>query len=446
MSKNILFRADSSSIIGTGHIMRDLVLSDSYHDSHIIFATQDLAGNINHKINYKTVTLESNDLDELISIVKEHEVDMLVIDHYDIDWEFEKKIKEKTGVKILSFDDTYERHHCDILLNHNIYADKNKYIGLVPKDCEIRCGGKYTLIRDEFKVEKDKSKSFKIQNSKFKIFIAMGGTDSANLNINILEVLQNFLNIHACVITTTANKYLTQLKEYVSEKKNITLHINTSQVAKLMKECDFAIVTPSVTLHEVIYMDIPFIAIQSADNQREMVEYLLQNRYSVVKFFDEKFLYKNIEKLFIEMINFIDLTFEEKKMVLEWRNNDNIRKWMIIKEKIELENHLKFIDILSSRVDKKYFLVKQNGKAIGVIDFTNINQSSTEFGLYTNPNLRRIGKVLMNLILDYAFETLKVQKLIAYVSKDNSIAIKLYYKYGFKEIDSQEMICMELQK
>ena len=50
--KTILFRADSSSTIGTGHIMRDLVLAEKYAKKGltVIFATQDLAGNINHKI------------------------------------------------------------------------------------------------------------------------------------------------------------------------------------------------------------------------------------------------------------------------------------------------------------------------------------------------------------------------------------------------------------
>jgi len=47
---NILFRADSSSTIGTGHIMRDLVLASQYKDANIIFAVQNLDGNINHKI------------------------------------------------------------------------------------------------------------------------------------------------------------------------------------------------------------------------------------------------------------------------------------------------------------------------------------------------------------------------------------------------------------
>lgn len=43
---NILFRADSSSTIGTGHIMRDLVLAKQYSDDKIVFATQELDGNI----------------------------------------------------------------------------------------------------------------------------------------------------------------------------------------------------------------------------------------------------------------------------------------------------------------------------------------------------------------------------------------------------------------
>ena len=48
--KTILFRADSSSAIGTGHIMRDLVLATQYPESKVIFATQDLEGNLNSKI------------------------------------------------------------------------------------------------------------------------------------------------------------------------------------------------------------------------------------------------------------------------------------------------------------------------------------------------------------------------------------------------------------
>ena len=94
---NILIRANSSSYIGTGHIMRDLVLAKQYKNKNIIFATQDLVGNINHKIieaGYKIELLKSNDFEELNDLIKRLNIDMIVIDSYDIDYNFEKKLKE----------------------------------------------------------------------------------------------------------------------------------------------------------------------------------------------------------------------------------------------------------------------------------------------------------------------------------------------------------------
>jgi len=271
---NILFRADSSSSIGTGHIMRDLVLAKKYKDSNITFASQNLDGNINHKVveaGYKVKFLKSNDVDELIKLVKKLKIDLVVIDSYDIDYKYEKKLKKAIKVKILSFDDTYQKHHCDILLNHNIYAKKRKYKNLVPKKCELRCGVKYTLLRDEF--IKAKEKNYK-KSKKFTVFVAMGGADSANLNIDILKALKNFKNLKVHLVTTDANKNLNTLKNYVKYKSYIKLHINSKKVAKLMAKSHLAIVTPSVVLNEVYFMQIPFFVIQTAPNQNYMVEYI----------------------------------------------------------------------------------------------------------------------------------------------------------------------------
>ena len=320
--KNILFRADSSSVIGTGHIMRDLVLARQYEDAHIIFAAQNLEGNINHRVEeagYKVEVLNSSGIDEIIKLIKKHFIDMIVIDHYGIDYEYEKQLKtQNPELKIMVLDDTYERHYCDILLNHNIYANPLRYTGLVPKQCELRCGAKYTLIRDEFIKEKKNPKSSTLnpksstlnpqpsilnpQSSILNIFIAMGGTDHSNKNIEILKVLENFSNIHAHIVTTTANSRLSKLKAYIKDKRNITLYIDTNQIAKLMSGCDFAIVTPSVTLNEIFYMQLPFIAIQTADNQNEMTKYLIKNNYPVLTNFTKKAL-ENCIKVMINRIS-----------------------------------------------------------------------------------------------------------------------------------------------
>ena len=87
---NILFRADSSSTIGTGHIMRDLVLAKQYPNSKIFFATQNLEGNLNSKIiesGYEVINLSRNAIDELDSLIKKLNIDLLIIDHYEINYE-----------------------------------------------------------------------------------------------------------------------------------------------------------------------------------------------------------------------------------------------------------------------------------------------------------------------------------------------------------------------
>ena len=302
---NILIRANSSSSIGTGHIMRDLVLAKQYKNENIIFATQDLVGNINHKIieaGYKIELLKSNDFEELNDLIKRLNIDMLVIDHYEINYDFEKRLKEENkNLKIFVFDDTYEKHFCDILINHNISANEKKYKNLVPNNCELRCGSKYTLLRDEFLEAKKQKNSIKKDKKIKTIFVAMGGADHSNININILKVVnkirkKNKKNIKVNIVSTNANKNLEKLKDYCKNKKWINLYINSKQIAKLMSESDFAIVTPSVTVNEVYYLELPIIAIKTADNQIDIYRYLKKKRFSVLKKFKINKLVKLIKE------------------------------------------------------------------------------------------------------------------------------------------------------
>ena len=308
---NILFRADSSSQIGTGHIMRDLVLAKKYEKKkhNIIFASRELEGNINSKIDeaqYKRLVLKTENIKELNRIIKEQNIDMIVIDHYGIDFSFEKNLKElNPSLKIFVFDDTYEKHFCDILINHNISANEKKYKNLVPNNCELRCGSKYTLLRDEFLEAKKQNNSIKKDKKNKTIFIAMGGADHSSINIDILKVIKkvrkkNKKNIKINIVSTNANKNLEKLKDYCKNKKWINLHINSKQIAKLMSESDFAIVTPSVTVNEVYYLDLPIIAIKTAENQIDMYEFLKKHKYPVLNKFKKEKLKKALKKLLKE--------------------------------------------------------------------------------------------------------------------------------------------------
>jgi UDP-2,4-diacetamido-2,4,6-trideoxy-beta-L-altropyranose hydrolase len=275
---NLLIRADSSSQIGLGHIMRDLVLARQYPDATITFACQDLLGNIIDTIPYPVHILTSDTPEELIEYIVATDIHVVVFDHYDIDETYEKQIKEQTGVTILSLDDTYQPHHCDVLFNPNIYAQRERYSNLVPNHCDIQCA--HPLIREEFKRAKQNPKP-----STDIIFVSMGGSDPSNLSMQILQALPSHSRVN--LVTTSSNPHIEMLSRYADEHQNIRLYINASNIAELMHESAFALITPSSIAHEVMFMELPFIAIQSADNQREFVAYMQREGYRVMEHFDD---------------------------------------------------------------------------------------------------------------------------------------------------------------
>lgn len=295
---SILFRVDSSSEIGLGHLMRCLVLAGQYGKGDVVFAVKNLEGNANQKIiseGFELVVLNNNSVDELVQKINELKVSMVVFDHYGIDDRFEKAIKDTTAVQILSFDDTYERHYCDILLNHNIYADVEKYKYLVPDFCEIRCGEKYTLIRDEFK--KIKPKNRKINKNNLTVFVAMGGSDVNNINLEVLKVLIDISYTTINLATTNTNSNVGTLLEFSKQYPQVNIHINHPNIAKLMNDSDFAIITPSVTTYEVMALNLPFIAIQTADNQHYLANYLENNNFLLARTWNSNHIQTLIQSL-----------------------------------------------------------------------------------------------------------------------------------------------------
>ena len=142
----------------------------------------------------------------------------------------------------------------------------------------------------------------------------------------------------------------------------------------------------------------------------------------------------------MKLTKFQDLSIEEKKEVLKWRNHPDIRKWMYDTNKISLENHLNFIDNMPK--NRIYLKVED----LGVINFKIINDTA-ELGLHKNPEKKRVGNILLKTAIDYAFDELKIKKIILYVFENNVKAINLYKNFGFVESNKKDnIIKMELLK
>lgn len=136
---------------------------------------------------------------------------------------------------------------------------------------------------------------------------------------------------------------------------------------------------------------------------------------------------------------FSTLSPVELELVFAWRNDERIRKHFI-NEAVGYDEHFAFAKSLKDDESKRYFLVFDDEKPIGVINFVSISKDECEFGIYQNPNLRGFGRILLSNLAHYAFNNLRVKRLVARALKDNEKAIRLFLGFGFTLTSQDERV------
>ncbi len=144
--------------------------------------------------------------------------------------------------------------------------------------------------------------------------------------------------------------------------------------------------------------------------------------------------------------NFVILTLEEKLMILEWRNNDKVRKVMVTKDIISEADHLRFIEGLRNREDCYYWLVQDNhGNNIGVFDIIHVDEENDvgEIGFYLNPDETGKGFFFVIECEYFIYNTIKLGNNRSTVDVENKDVLLLntylgaVYE-GVKEVDGRK--------
>ena len=217
--------------------------------------------------------IEMEDEEEFFDLVQKLQPDEVVVDSYLFGYEDEKLFKTFFPyIKLTCFDDLFLPHYCDEVINHNLYAKKDRYKGL-PSFSKVRIIP--PLIDEHFKRAKRK------RRTKEGIFISFGATDAKGVGLKVLHLLKPYKPL-VHFYTTSANAHLKDLQKFAFLHRWVKLHID-EDVAKGMVKAKFGIITPSVISYEAMAVGLSFIAIEVAENQKDIVRFLQRRGYGVFK-------------------------------------------------------------------------------------------------------------------------------------------------------------------
>ena len=296
-----VFRADSSELIGTGHVMRCLTLAQRLraNGATVAFVCRDfeqggalqakssdldvfelpfLASDAVHAKSLrgynKWLAVDwERDARETIGAIRQFgRPDWLIVDHYAIDSKWEAMVRPYVG-RILAIDDISNRsHECDLLLDHNYGHDDKRYNTFVPARCKQLLGTKYALLRDEFW---EARKNLRARQGYIeRVLVFYGGADSNNDTCKAMKALSELekLTPQVDVVVGTANGRKNEIVRLAKKMTRVNIHIDVNRMSNLMASADLCLGAAGTTSWERCCMGLPTLMTAVADNQISIAE------------------------------------------------------------------------------------------------------------------------------------------------------------------------------
>lgn len=276
---NLLIRADASSQIGTGHVMRCLALAQAWQDrgGQCIFVMATIAPAIEKRLqseNIEVIKIETDlgsaeDAEKTITLAQQVGASWVVVDGYHFSGLYQKRLKD-ADLKILFIDDYGHAEHywADIVLNQNVYAHEELYQHREAYT-QLLLGTNYVLLRREFLEWQQWSRE--IPEIAQKILVTLGGADPENVTLKVIEALKKLDNqdLEVIVVVGGSNPHYAILEEATKNTKfPMNLRQNVTNMPELMAWADIAITAGGSTCWELAFMGLPSLVIILAENQR----------------------------------------------------------------------------------------------------------------------------------------------------------------------------------
>jgi UDP-2,4-diacetamido-2,4,6-trideoxy-beta-L-altropyranose hydrolase len=296
----VVFRADASLAIGTGHVMRCLTLAHALaaQGARCTFICREHAGHLIARIQAQGFAVRplvmcapvdaankdqpphadwlacswEKDAEQTRALMARSAPDWLVVDHYALDARWEQAM---AGVadKLFVIDDLADRSHvCDGLLDSGLNRLAMDYDPWITREYTGLFGANYALLRPEFRDWRGRSLHRRASCRAIqRIQITMGGVDLPNATGAVLAALRACSLADDCEIDVVMGAAAPHLAAVRAQAAGLPwhtrVHTNIANMAELMAMSDLAIGAAGSTSWERCCLGLPSILVILADNQ-----------------------------------------------------------------------------------------------------------------------------------------------------------------------------------
>jgi len=467
LKPEVLIRADGGSTVGLGHLVRCFALAHMLKvDFQITFFCKAIPCEISKE--FKEAGFELRKIKNEEEFFQELRANHIaVLDGYDFDTDYQRKIKEK-GCKLVCVDDLHNQEiMADLIINHTP--------GIIPDDYKTQpyacfaLGPDYALLRPAFLYQAKRGRKVEKLDT---LLIAFGGADPKNLTLEAVKAALKFDTFKKIIIVTGAAYEIKEgLLQLVSSNQRIEHRhaISEEKMMKTMLETDLAILPASGVLIEALATGCMVIAGRYAENQkfvygnfknagffldagnfaqeevREAISRALTQPLSGRKVIDGNSK-ERISKIFkeIQRESSIKLRYagkEDLKLTFRWAANPSIRRFSFQQHKITITEHT---DWFLRKINHPYcvYLIGETGsKPFGSIRF-DIEDTEAIISFLVDPafhgqglGLLLLKKGIENLMFEKELKYKNIEAISGFVMKPNIQSIKVFDRLGFSKVE-----------
>ncbi|MBA0035105.1 UDP-4-amino-4,6-dideoxy-N-acetyl-beta-L-altrosamine N-acetyltransferase [Pantoea sp. BIGb0393] len=125
---------------------------------------------------------------------------------------------------------------------------------------------------------------------------------------------------------------------------------------------------------------------------------------------------------------------EDLSLILQWRNNDFVRKFMFNSNVISLQDHESWFERVKDNDNKHLLMFESDNIKRGFAQFSVDQGGIAEWGFYVDPSSQRgVGGQMCKAVMQYAFNELGLYKISARVIEFNHRSLYLHNKLCFQQ-------------